>query len=175
MESSAINLRNWNAADAYDLAIIANHRQIASSLRDNFPFPFSLTHATDFIRRNIKNNERNIQKAIICNGKLVGAIGVELKEDIFKYSGELGYWVTPEFWGKGVATQSVKLMVALAFYHLKMNRMYAEVFGNNMASLKILEKCNFEKEAILKNSIFKDGQFLDCYIFALQNELNFIP
>jgi ribosomal-protein-alanine N-acetyltransferase len=175
LENIAITLRNWSASDTHDLAIIANYEQVAALLRNNFPTPFSIAHATDFIDRNRKQSDGNIQKAIICNDKLVGAISVELKDDIFKYNAELGYWVTPDFWGKGIATKAIELMIELTFAQLKINRLYAEVFSNNAASIRILEKCNFVKEGILKNAIFKNGQFLDCYIFALYIEPKFLP
>jgi len=170
-----IILRDWLANDAGDLALIANHPHVAIMLRNNFPFPFSINNATDFIYRSNKNTDSSIQKAIIFNDKLVGAIGVELKDDVFKYNGEMGYWITPDYWGKGIATESVKLMIDFAFKVHPMKRIFAEVFSGNSASVRVLEKCNFEKEAILKNAIIKNGQFQDCYIFAIQNQHFLLP
>lgn len=168
-------MRDWRTTDAGDLALIANNHQVAEMLRNNFPFPFSIDNATDFIYRSLKNSNNNFQKAIVFKGKLVGAIGIELKADVFKYNGEIGYWITPAFWGKGIASDTVKLMVDLAFKQLNLKRIFAEVFSNNAASIRVLEKCNFEKEAILKNAIFKNGQFQDCYIFAIQNTHFLVP
>jgi ribosomal-protein-alanine N-acetyltransferase len=172
---SHILIRDWLANDAGDLALIANHPQVAVMLRNNFPFPFSIHNATDFIFRSKKNTDFSIQKAIIFKDKLVGAIGVEWKDDVFKYNGEIGYWVTPDHWGKGIATESVRLMVDFAFKVQPVKRIFAEVFSDNSASVRVLEKCNFEKEAVLKNAIIKNGQFQDCYIFAIQNQHFFIP
>ena len=165
-----MKLRNWLATDAGDLSIIANHKEVAAMLRDNFPYPFSIHHATDFIRRCIKNSNKNILNAILYKEKLVGAISIEIKEDVSPNNGELGYWITPQYWGQGIASASVSKMVQLGFNEFKINRIYAEVFSNNLASIKVLEKCNFQKEDKIKNAVFKNGQFQDCYIFAIQNQ-----
>jgi [ribosomal protein S5]-alanine N-acetyltransferase len=175
LAQSKVILRDWLATDAGSLALIANHCQIATMLRNNFPFPFSINNATDFIYRSKKNTAFNIQKAIIFKDKLVGAIGLELKDDVFKYNAEIGYWITPDQWGKGIATESVKLMIDFAFKAHPVKRIFAEVFSDNSASVRVLEKCSFEKEAILKNAIIKNGQFQDCYIFAIQNQHFLLP
>ena len=45
-------------------------------------------------------------------------------------------------------------------------RIYATVFGWNPSSMRVLEKCGFEKEGIGKNGIYKDGKFTDEHRFA---------
>jgi RimJ/RimL family protein N-acetyltransferase len=43
----------------------------------------------------------------------------------------------------------------------------AHVFTLNPASARVLEKCGFVQEGLLRKHFFKDGQFIDTWMFAL--------
>jgi len=52
---------------------------------------------------------------------------------------EVSYWIGNDFWGRGVATQALRLF--LAEYTLR--PLYARVVFDNHASRRVLEKCGF--------------------------------
>jgi ribosomal-protein-alanine N-acetyltransferase len=52
------------------------------------------------------------------------------------------------------------------FREFPASRIYAEVFANNLASARVLEKAGFVFEGRLKNNVFKDGQLLDSVLYA---------
>ena len=88
-------------------------------------------------------------------------MGVFVGEDVLRHNGEIGYWLGHRWWGRGVATAAVRLIVAYAFGQLGLRRVYAEVFGNNPASVRVLEKAGFGLEYRLPAVIVKDGEVLD--------------
>jgi len=56
---------------------------------------------------------------------------------------ELGYWLGEPFWGRGIMTGAVRAFTAWAFPHFDLVRIYAELFANNAASIRLLEKASF--------------------------------
>ena len=58
-----------------------------------------------------------------------------------------------EYWGKGIATESAIACVKLGFNNLGLNKMIAMVLPENIKSIRVLEKLNFEFE---KDSIEDD-------------------
>lgn len=65
-----------------------------------------------------------------------------------KYGDELklnlGYRLDKNYWGKGYATQLAKSAIDYAFTGLKFDEVYALVRPNNLASIRVLEKCKME-------------------------------
>jgi RimJ/RimL family protein N-acetyltransferase len=47
-----------------------------------------------------------------------------------------------------------------------LRRISAEVFANNPASARVLEKAGFTFEGCLKNDVLKDGKLLDSLLYA---------
>lgn len=53
------------------------------------------------------------------------------------------------------------------FSSTDVNRIEAVVFVPNAASCRVLEKCGFRKEGVLRQSVFKNGQFYDAAVYGL--------
>ncbi len=74
--------------------------------------------------------------AIVSDGELVGNLGVF--PDVGKRA--IGYWIGREYWGRGIATDAVRLF--LTGYPER--PLYAWVIATNAASIRVLEKCGFQ-------------------------------
>lgn len=90
------------------------------------------------------------------------------QSDVYRINAEVGYWIGEPYWRNGYATATVKLLVEMAFNQLGIQRVYANIFEYNMASMKVLEKVGFEKEAIIKSSVIKKGQIFDEHIYSIR-------
>jgi len=73
----------------------------------------------------------------------------------------------PEFWGKGIAGEASRLMINYGFTELNLHKIIAGVFTPNTRSLRAAEKLGFEKEGVLKEEMYVDGQYHDVHRFAL--------
>lgn len=104
--------------------------------------------------------------AIEVNGIAVGGIGVDLGEGIYAKSGHFGYWLGEEYWGRGIMTAGVRAASECAMSHFGLVRLEAPVFVWNPASMRVLEKAGFEREGILRKSVFKDDQLIDQVLYA---------
>jgi len=164
----AFTLRPFRIEDCKSIAYHANNRLIWQNLRDRFPFPYTEMDAIQFIQIVMRGNPIT-EFAIDINGNAVGAAGIVLKDDIYLGNGEIGYWLGGEYWGKGLGTKVVQELTRKAFEEFHLYRVYAEVFENNIASIRVLEKNGFTREASLKNSIIKDGIYQTLNIFSRRN------
>lgn len=160
-------IRAWNTADLDSLVKYANNWNIAKNMMDKFPFPYTENDARNFIEFANKNTPVHIF-AIDISGKAVGGIGIHPKEDIHRTNAELGYWLGEPFWGKGIMSKAVREIVNFGFNTYSIERIYATVFSTNIASQKVLEKNNFVLEAVLKQTIIKNGEFLDEWIYGIR-------
>ncbi len=160
-----IQIRELQTSDADILSQLMNNINIWNNLRDRIPFPYMREDALAFIKLS-HTNDRIHNFGITFNNEFCGVIGFERQTDIHKQSVELGYWIGEPYWHKGIATHAIHLATKWAFANLHINRIYASVFEHNTASIKALLNNDFKQEGILKKAIFKNGKFLDEYIFA---------
>ena len=63
-------------------------------------------------------------------------------------------------------TEAVTAVTDFCFDNFSFRRISAEVFANNPASARVLEKAGFIFEGRLKNNVMKDGQVLDSLLYA---------
>jgi [ribosomal protein S5]-alanine N-acetyltransferase len=63
--------------------------------------------------------------------------------------------------------EAVKLVTAYAFQHLDFIRLQAGIFSKNPQSMRVLEKAGYQKEAICRNAIIKNGEILDEHVYAI--------
>jgi ribosomal-protein-alanine N-acetyltransferase len=94
------------------------------------------------IRRN-KEKHRVFTILTSSEKRLVGLIGLS-SIDFINRNAELGYFIGPEYWGRGYATEAVGLALKYAFEWLNLKKVYARVFEPNIASSKVLEKNGFQ-------------------------------
>jgi ribosomal-protein-alanine N-acetyltransferase len=161
-------LRKWELRDADDIALCANNVEIANNLRNAFPFPYTLEDAKSYVSSCIKNADTTqICRAIVIDNHTVGSIGIFLGNDVYCKSGELGYWLAEEYWGKGIMSIAVKQLCQIAFDQFDIIRIYAEPFAHNIGSRKVLEHAGFSLEGIMKQGVFKYGNIYDYCMYAL--------
>jgi len=164
-----ITLRPWKEGDEKNLVKYANNKNVARNLSDLFPHPYTLGDAKTWIAFN-KDLLPALNLAILSNEELIGGIGILLKEDIRRKNAEIGYWIAEPFWGKGIATKAVRLMVDYTFQHYDITRIYASTFEQNLASQRVLEKAGFKREARLRKALFKNGRYADEIVFSILKE-----
>jgi [ribosomal protein S5]-alanine N-acetyltransferase len=165
-----IVLRPWSISDAAKLAEIADNRKISDNLRDVLPFPYSLKDAHNWLNIILLENNPTRYFAIVLDKQLVGSISITSKTDIYRKNFEIGFFISEHFWGKGIATRAIKATVSYAFTNFDIERIYAEVFSDNLASCRALEKAGLKLEATLKKNIIKNGIIKNSCIYSLLKE-----
>lgn len=159
-------LRQLRESDAQSLAINANNPGIARNLRDQFPSPYKLEDAQAFIKFT-QSGQPDIHLAIDVNGgDAVGVIGVRFRDDVHRLTGEVGYWIGENFWGRGIVTEALDALTDHVFQSTALIRLDAFVYAGNPASARVLEKAGYRREGVLKSYVIKNDQVLDASLYA---------
>ncbi len=159
-------VRDWQPSDRDALVRFANNRQVWRNLTHRFPHPFTEADADTWFAFLARMPEPT-HWAIEVDGLAVGGIGLDLGEGVYAKSGHFGYWLGEPYWGRGIMTDAVLAASQYALSHFGLVRLEAPVFAWNPASMRVLEKCGFVREGLLRRSVFKDGQIIDAVLYAL--------
>jgi len=98
--------------------------------------------------------------------KLIGNIGIWRIEKEH-HRAEIGYVLHTEHQSKGYASEALKAIINYGFSVMKLHSLEANVNPLNTASIKLLERNNFTKEAHFKENYYFDGRYLDSAIYSL--------
>ncbi len=80
---------------------------------------------------------------------------------------EIGYYLRPDCWNQGLATEAVGALVPFGFRELAAHRLYARVDPENPASARVLESVGFRLEGRFRRDSFIKGEWRDSLIYAL--------
>ena len=166
---SMITLRAFKQHDTCQIVTILNDQQVARYLSSKIPFPYTQADANWWVNEGAKCG---IIKAIEVDGLCVGCIGVIPGEFEYSRSGEIGYWLSQQYWGQGIITQAIELITKEVFESTNLNRIHAAVFAGNVGSMSALLKNGFNNEAILKKAIYKNGHYFDSHLFSVLKQSN---
>ena len=166
MDHLKMELRHWVLSDAKELTNLCNAVD-RHYLSDRLPNPYTEKDAAKWLKM-VSENEAvsGIYRAIVYDGKLIGSISVEKKHD----DAEIGYMLLNEYSNKGLATEAVKQVCTFAFKVLSLEKITANVFQPNIASIRVLQKNDFKYKVTIPNAIIKDGNVYDLLIYGLTKE-----
>ncbi|MCC8116166.1 MAG: GNAT family N-acetyltransferase [Planctomycetes bacterium] len=158
-------VRSYRDTDRADLPRLGNNPAVSEYLSMVFPHPYTDANAAEWLEVTSRQDPV-MDFAIEYRGALAGGVG--LKPMILDYSGtvELGYWLGQEYWGKGIASRAVRLIVPYALDELLYIRIHALVHSPNVASCRVLEKNGFEREGLLRKLVRKNGIIRDAFIYS---------
>ena len=101
--------------------------------------------------------------------EIIGSITVvkkDLKNDIF----EIGYSVGSKWWNKGYATEALRAVINYLFKDVEVYCIEGACRASNIASIKVLTKCNMKQEAVLRNRRIYNNKREDLIIFSISIE-----
>jgi RimJ/RimL family protein N-acetyltransferase len=161
------NLRPWTINDTESLIKYAGNQQITRFMSDGFSSISTPEGAARFISFANSGSDK-LYRAIDTDGEAVGGIGISVQTDIHRKNAELGYWLAEPFWGNGIISRAIPMIVDEAFRTFDINRVFARPFSNNQASHRVLLKAGFQLEAVLEKTVFRNEAYLDEHIYAMR-------
>lgn len=117
----------------------------------------------------MRESPDNYQFAIINkeNDKHIGNIKIGPINQIYN-NAYIGYIIgDAEYWGHGIATEAIRLVLDFGFNKLNLHKISAGVIAPNFASSKALENNGFKKEGELRDEILIDGAYYDTLKFGI--------
>jgi len=70
-------------------------------------------------------------------------------------------------WGKGYATEAIRMITHFGFEELGLFKVQAGVYENNIGSIKALKKVGFVQEGCLRKQLLSDGNREDHLLFGI--------
>ena len=169
-----IELRQWIMSDSKELTALCNAVD-RSFLSDRLPYPYTEEDAKAWLNMVAQNDSvTGIYRAIVMDGQPIGSISVEQKEDVYRIDGEIGFMLHGDYCNKGIMTEAVRQMCSIAFHDLPIERITANIFQPNTASMQVLRKNGFVHEGTMKRAIINNDLIYDLCIFGLTKNNNSI-
>jgi RimJ/RimL family protein N-acetyltransferase len=165
LDCGSCTVREWTPTDRSSLLRVADNRNIWRNLTHRFPHPYTEADA-DLWFALLGTMAQPTHWAIEVEDQAVGGIGVDIGTGVHAKSGQFGYWLAEPYWGRGIMTAAVRATSDHVLVHLDIVRLEAPVFEWNPASMRVLEKCGFIREGLLRRSVLKDGQIIDAVLYA---------
>lgn len=166
LKGDGFKLRSWYLSDAPAMQRNADNKNVSRFLLDRFPSPYTMADAEAWIKR-WQHQEPIINFAIEIDGEVAGGVGLEFRQDIYRKTPLLGYWLAEQHWGKGITAKAVKLLADYAFAQLDTIAILAFVLSANTASMRVLEKAGFEQQGTIKRSVIKNDVIYDEHVYCL--------
>ncbi|MDO3626651.1 GNAT family N-acetyltransferase [Mucilaginibacter sp. BT774] len=166
LQGNGFIIRGWKKGDEVSLQKNANNPKVSACLMDRFPSPYTIEDAVNWVNV-LAGQDPVLNFAITINDEVIGGIGLEPRQDVYRKTAIIGYWLSEELWGKGIMPEAVKLVTDYAFTYLDFIRIQASVYSKNPASMRVLEKAGYTKEGIMKNAVIKGGEILDEHLYAV--------
>ena len=166
LKGNGFIIRGWKKGDEVSLQKNADNPKVFACLMDRFPSPYTMDDAILWVN-NLINQNPLVNFAITINDEVVGGIGVEPRQDVYRKTAILGYWLSEELWGRGIMPEAVKLITNYAFTQLDFIRIQASVYSKNPASMRVLEKAGYVKEGIMRNAVIKNNLVMDEHLYAI--------
>lgn len=88
----------------------------------------------------------------------------------YEKSGELGYWLSEEYWRQGITSRAVRMLCREAFERFDIIRIFAEPFECNAGSRGVLEKAGFTYEGTMRNGVYKNGKVCSYCMYSILRE-----
>lgn len=158
-------LRQLQPDDAPLLLSIYNQEPVLQHLHD---LPFE----TDFWcnpKALLKSGAQSWRVEV--EGQTIGCTMVLPGSSIFRCSAEIGYWLDPAHWGRGVATEVLALITAWSWSERpELTRLFLLIYSANLASQRVAAKCGYVCEGVQQRSLIKSGRAVDVSMYASYRE-----
>jgi RimJ/RimL family protein N-acetyltransferase len=127
--------------------------------------PKNLAEAKKEIANDLKDSKFF---AIELDNKCIGFVHLRLnKNPRYRHSAIIGYGLNLAYRGRGIVTKAVKLVTDYGFKRLRLVRISGWCRTFNKASARVLEKCGYKLEGILRKNKCKNGKYLDDMVWAI--------
>ncbi|WP_285661927.1 GNAT family N-acetyltransferase [Actinorhabdospora filicis] len=158
--------REMSPADAEALHDLLVHPAVFDKTLDEDVPPADALR--DYLREQLgtlEDPERARYKlALTLDGRVIGTGGIELRG---RHTGEVGYVLAHDQWGKGLATEAAALLIDFAFDDLGLHRVIGHTDPANIGSRRVLEKCGLSFEGVHRSDTLQRGEWRDSAAYAI--------
>jgi ribosomal-protein-alanine N-acetyltransferase len=172
LESKCILLRNLKETDLSDFL---NYRSRAEVAMYQYWDPIDEKGAKEYIstyKDSVPGKPGEwLQLGIILKNenKLIGDIAIKQDKDEPR-NGEVGLSLSPDYWHKGYAIESVILLLDYYFKEMGLHRVIGITDTRNHNAFKLLERLHMRREGHFVENVWFKGEWGDEYSYAILKE-----
>lgn len=169
LQGERIFLRRLTEDDASeDYVNWMNDPEINQYLESRF-YTQTIESTKAFIRS--VTNDNNYQFGIFVKGtgKHIGNIKIGCINHHHKYA-DIGFLIGEKaYWGKGIATEAIKLATDFAFNTLGLHKLWGGAYSPNLGSIKAFMKNGYQQEGIKRSQYLCHGEYVDDIMYGIIN------
>ncbi len=164
--SGGVTIRAFQMDDWHDVAELWRQPEV---IWGTLQLPYQ---SLDHLRQRLENPPERLHRlvAVTHNGRVIGLLGLEVKQGRLAHVGSIGMMVHSNFHNQGVGFALVQAAITLAERWLNLSRIELTVYTDNTAAIHLYEKSGFQIEGTLRRYAYRDGEYLDVYIMARVRE-----
>ena len=155
MEDTFIKIADIDLSHATQMQVLVTDKIIADTCL--IIYPYLIGNTIDFINESIQKRctrEEYVFAILNNQDEFVGTCALG-QCNFANKTATIGYWIGKSFWNHGYATAACALVVNFAFKSLGLSTIFASCSCDNLASLRVLQKCGFivtgESKLLLPN------------------------
>lgn len=171
LRTARLALRPYTQADAARLQLQMGDLRVSQGLA-TWAHPLPEGDATRRIARWVKSRVAGVAcgwAIELHDGTCIGGCGVHLFPS--QRTAAIGYHLTPEFWGRGYATEATQAIINFAFEHTDIVRLWAGFKPWNTQSGRVMVKCGMTHEGTSRNDVLLwNGEASDSVIYAITRQ-----
>jgi RimJ/RimL family protein N-acetyltransferase len=164
LDGVVLRAYTWEMADA--LVVAADDERISTYMSDSFASPYTLEAANGWIAA-ASTDSPTTHYAIFDRGILVGGVGSSAFNDERAGTSEIGWWLSPQVWGRGLATAAAKALIDELFGNRDVARVWAPVMHPNISSARVAVKIGLLLEGTAPEAYVKGGTRYDQLNYGL--------
>jgi ribosomal-protein-alanine N-acetyltransferase len=166
LETERLLLRPLTLSDAPVIQELASHPDVAATTL-NIPHPYPDGAAEAFIQSRLEDTFTGYVFGIVrkADRQLMGAIG--LHPDESHQRAEIGYWIGVPYWNQGYMSEAARRVVDFGFAELRLNRIAAGYFSQNIASRRVMEKSGMIYEGMWREYLKRGDRYYDVGYYSI--------
>lgn len=142
-----------------------SQRQVFEHTSWNVKTPADLLHYAPALEAPTPSSMLRLAIADRQSNQLVGTIGFHTVS-VENRCAELAYDLAPALWGRGIASHVCQVLVDWAHAHVGIARVQATVLESSARSLRVLERCGFRPEGLLRSYRMVRGAPGDFWMYS---------
>ncbi|MDV6275971.1 GNAT family protein [Rhodococcus erythropolis] len=164
-------LRTYRPGDHRDLLTFYGRSDVCRYLLND---PWDLAEAREAVRT--RSSRRALAAGAVAlvveyNGRVVGSVSAWLVEESVctaesQHTAELGWAFSPEFGGRGFATEAVTALIDLVFATPRLRRVVAQMDSRNESSARLAQRIGMQREAHFRQNAWIKNEWTDTVVFA---------
>lgn len=146
---AGITFRNLQHSDAQDWFTYLSRPEVFEHTSWDLSSVADLTPLLDCYTSDMPGSACRLAIVDEAHGALIGTVGFHTIS-LLNRTAEIAYDLAPEYWGSGIATRVCDALTTWFLTHEGYVRVQATALVTNQASMRVLEKCHFRREGLLR-------------------------